>query len=386
MKTILFLLDRYPGYGGIEIVTTCLANELVEQYHIILCSLKQENEEELLPRLDSRIIYRPLPVTTSKYNSDNLHAFQQILHDEGVDLVVYQDSYAPNEYLPLSINKDSGIKLIVAEHSSPCYARRWLYIKLTSTPWWNIVRKAASLYYGAKGVYISLKRRTALYKHCDRYILLSQSLRQEFLQNSFVKDTGKLDTISNPVSYTPRPLALKEKKKQVLFVGQFAYDKGIGYLLRIWQKIARHAGEWELVLVGDGAMMNETKRFIAQNNLPRVSIEGYRNNVQDYCRDASILCMCSSFEGFPMVLPEAMCSGAVPIAFSSFTAIDDIFTDGISGYKIPCFDEGIYADRLLHLIKDKELRLNMARAALQQAEAFKLSSIINKWTEIIEQL
>lgn len=386
MKTILFLLDRYPGYGGIETVTTCLASALANRYRIILCALKHEHEEALLPLLDSRIIYRALPHPISGYDNDNLAAFHAILNEEKVEMVIYQDSYAPNDYLPLSIRKSSGVHIIIAEHSSPSYSRRWLRLKLSECRPWELLRIAKCIYYGGRGVLRSLRRRTALYKHCDKYILLAQSLRQEFIQNSYIRDTDKLASISNPVSYTPQHIDLQKKRKQVLFIGQFVYDKGLGYLLRIWEKVAPQAPDWSLILVGDGPIMPETKEYIARRKVQRVHVEGFRSNIKDYCRDASILCMCSSFEGFPMVLPEAMSSGAVPMSFDSFAAIDDIFTDNISGCKIPSFDEEIYATRLSELMRNDEQRIRMAKEAMKQAERFRPEHLIARWEEIIGQL
>lgn len=386
MKTILFLLGRYPGYGGIETVTTCLANALVKQYKVIICALRSEQGKELLELLNPRIIYHALPHETAEYDSDNLADFHQLLKTEQVDIVIYQDAYAPNDYLPLSIPKDSGIRLIVAEHNSPNHALRRMRLTLASCPWWKIIPLAAVLYYHGRWVLRSRSRRTALYERCDRYLLLAQSLRREFLQNSYTKNTDKLDAIGNPLSYTPQHINLKEKKKQILFIGQFVHNKGVAILLRIWQKLAAQAPDWSLVLVGDGPTMPEIREYIAQHKLPRVELNGYCSSVREFCKDASILCMCSALEGFPMVLPEAMCSGAVPIAFSSFTAIDDIFTDGVSGYKIPCFDESIYADRLLQLMKDEDLLRQMAKEALEQSEKFALPGITEQWINIFRQI
>lgn len=383
LKTILFLLDRYPGYGGIETVTTCLANALGSCYRIILCAVQREHGAELLPQLTPQISYRPLPLPTTGYNRENLTAFRRILRDEKVELVIYQDSYAANDYLPLSVDKDSGIKLIVVEHSSPSMACRWLRVYLAACPWWNIPMQAKVFFFGVRGVLRSRKRRTALYKHCDTYILLSHRLRQEFLQNSHLQNTDKLEFIGNPVSYSPGSINFAEKKKQVLFIGQFVPDKGIFSLLRIWERVFPHASDWELVLIGDGPLMDETKKYIADKGLPRVSLKGYCNTIRDYCRDASILCMCSSFEGFPMVLPEAMCSGAVPISYDTFSAIDDIFTDGVSGCKIPAFDEECYAARLLELMKNDDKRQHMAQAALARSDGFRQAHFITRWRQTI---
>lgn len=383
MKTVLFLLDRYPAFGGIETVTTLLSHALAEHYRIIICAQRNEHAEELLPQLGARITYHLLP---QGEQAETIEAFRRLLAQEHVDVVIYQDSYAPNEFLPLSISKDSGVKLIVAEHSSPSHPLRWLWQSLSLCPWWNLPKQAKLLLLGLLGYHRNAKRRTTLYNHCDRYILLADSLRREFRQNSYTSDTQKLGAIGNPVSYAPQPVEPSQKKKQVLFIGQFVALKGIERLLRIWQRVAAQVPDWELVLVGDGPTMPEVQQRIEQEALPRVSLEGFRNNIADYCREASVLCMCSTFEGFPMVLPEAMCSGAVPMAFGSFAALNDIITDGVSGIKIPPFAEETYAAKLLELMQDEELRARMSQAASVEAGKFNLERIVWHWREVIDQL
>ncbi|MCQ2364099.1 MAG: glycosyltransferase [Akkermansia sp.] len=382
MKTILFLLARYPAFGGIETVTTVLANSLAEQYRIVLCSVKGEKEHELLHRLDARITFRMLPNAGKK---ERIAALETILTEYRVELVIYQDSYAPNQYLAHYIKQRGGIKLIVAEHSSPSLSRKWV-LQLPQIPWWNLYRRFKLIYFNGKGHLLTLIRRTRLYTICDRYVVLSEGLKQEFLDNSFVHDTAKLCAIGNPVSYTPLPVNLNDKKKQVLFIGQFVGLKGINRLLRIWAKVQEQATEWSLVLVGDGPLMPSVREQIQEGRLQRVCTEGFRSNVRDYCAAASVFCLCSLFEGFPMVLPEAMCSGAVPIGFNSFAALEDIITDGVSGYSVPAFDEDAFAARLLQLMQDDALRLRMAEAALARSAAFNVPAVAARWQTLLDDV
>ncbi len=66
MSSILFYIARYPGYGGIEDVTTLLANYLsVEKRHkVSILSCYQQNEKELLPKLHANVSFFKLPTPT----------------------------------------------------------------------------------------------------------------------------------------------------------------------------------------------------------------------------------------------------------------------------------------------------------------------------------
>lgn len=382
MKTLLFLLDRYPAFGGVETVTTVLANSLAEHYRIIICSQRGEAGHELLNKLRPGVRVRMLPRGGRKEQTAALDA---LLSEEAVDIVLFQDSYAPNEYLAQHIAGRRDIRLVVAEHSAPSLSIRWLST-FRALPQWDLYHRLKLLYFNGRGHLHTVRRRTALYHASDRYIVLAEHLKQEFIRYSSVQETSKLRAIGNPVSYTPGECAAQAKKKQVLFIGQFVPLKGLDRLLRIWERVQHQAPDWELVLVGDGPQMASMKEQIRTRNLERVTPAGFRTNIRDYCEAAAILCLCSDFEGFPMVLPEAMCSGAVPICFNSFSSLADIITDGVDGCSIPAFDEEAYADRLLQLMQNDAMRQRMAEAAYAKSAEFSLSAVTDKWRTLLDEL
>lgn len=79
MKTILFLIARYPGYGGIEKVTTVLANQWVAKYHIVICSIDQQDEENLLSELDRNVVFYRMPYNGLKKSQDNVAFLNDII-------------------------------------------------------------------------------------------------------------------------------------------------------------------------------------------------------------------------------------------------------------------------------------------------------------------
>lgn len=382
MKTLLFLLDRYPAFGGIETVTTVLANSLAEHYHIIICSVCGENNHSLLNKLSPDIRFRMLPQANKKAK---LAALDDILTTESVDIAIYQDSYALNEYLVHHIAKRGNIKLIIAEHNSPSLSIRWVN-QFRTLPWWDIYHRLKLLYFSGRGHLNTMRRRSSLYRICDRYIVLSEQLKHEFLQYSSVQESSKLCAIGNPVSYAPSAPAPLDKKKQLLFIGQFVPRKGLARLLRIWGRVQHHITDWELVLVGDGPQRAEIQEQIRTQRLERIVLTGFRTDVRDFCEAAAILCLCSDFEGFPMVLPEAMCSGTVPICFNSFAALADIITDGEDGCSIPAFDEEAYAERLLRLMQNDKLRQRMAEAACAKSAQFSIRAVSDRWQTLFNEL
>lgn len=383
MKTLLFLLEDYPAFGGIETVTTALANALTGHFRIIICSGCWKERHEILLQLHPEITFWLLP--QNKQKQEVIACLDSLLSEEHIDIVIYQDSYAPIEYLAYYIAERKNIKLIVAEHNAPGLSKSWIP-QLFTLPWWNIYKRLKLIYYGTKGHLQTKRRRTGLYRLCDRYVVLSEHFKPEFVRNSYTEETSKLRAIGNPITISPLPCVPANKKKQILFIGRFVAIKGLDRLLRIWGRVQDAAPDWSLELVGDGPFMPSVRQQIQKQQLKRVELRGYQAAPLQFFTDASIFCLCSSFEGFPMVLPEAMGRGCVPVCFNSFAALEDIISDGVDGYSIPAFDEEAFAARLLQLMQDDKIRRRMAEAALAKTEDFNIKTITARWENLIEEL
>ncbi len=65
-KHVLYYIHHYPGYGGIEKVTTILANHFVEneEWEVTIISFSQKYTDELINELDSRVIFLKMPNST----------------------------------------------------------------------------------------------------------------------------------------------------------------------------------------------------------------------------------------------------------------------------------------------------------------------------------
>ena len=138
-----------------------------------------------------------------------------------------------------------------------------------------------------------------------------------------------------------------------------------------------------MVIVGDG---KERSRLEQQaKRLERISFVGFQSPNQ-YYRDASIFCLTSNLEGFPMVLPEAMSFGVVPFSFDSFPAVHDIIEDGKTGALVKPFSIKEYADKLALLMSDEEKRNRMSENCMKDVARFSLDNIVNQWITLFNSL
>ena len=96
--------------------------------------------------------------------------------------------------------------------------------------------------------------------------------------------------------------------------------------------------------------------------------------------------MTSNFEGFPMVLPEAMSFGVVPLAFDSFPAVSDIIIDNKNGFLIPPFSIKQYVKKIEILINNDSIRQEMAQEGVKMVQNYSVENIVRQWEILFYRL
>lgn len=377
---ILIIAARYPGYGGIERVTTQLANHWTQSHNVVIASINQQ-DETLLDQLSDSVKFKRFPYVGLKPSKENIDFLNRLIEDENIDILIYQDSYYPCQYLLNNI-QSAHLKIIQVDHNCPNgFEKEYEQSKrqgfISRLKGWINHRKSKKA---------ELRHRRIIYNACDRFIMLAKEYIPICQRLGKISDSDKFRVIGNPMSLYPNNINLNCKKKECVFVGRLDPVKGLDRLLRIWSKIELEMPDWSLTIVGDGIEMPNILKLTDDLKLKRVTSVGFKKDVDDYYRAASIYCMCSTYEGFPMVLPEAMAYGVVPVAFNSFDAYSTIVTNGISGISVTPYDEDKYASELISLMKDNSRLRRMQMECIKKSKDFTPESIFSLWDNLFSEL
>lgn len=138
--------------------------------------------------------------------------------------------------------------------------------------------------------------------------------------------------------------------------------------------------------MGEGICRTDLEWLIKKMDLQRCSLEGQKDPLQEY-REAKIFLLTSAFEGFPMVLLEAMQNGVVPVVFNSFAAAHDLIdADAQTGVLVDAFDMDQFAEKLSALMRDAERLERMSEAVKVKVEQFSSEHIAEEWQQLLQQL
>ena len=155
----------------------------------------------------------------------------------------------------------------------------------------------------------------------------------------------------------------------------------------MWSKIANELSEWNLKIYGSGPDEWMIRKQIEQNRIPKVKLCGYTTNTQKVYDRASILCLTSTYEGFPLVLTEAQNNGVVPMVFNSYGSAEYIIGKNQEyGRLITPFDMEEYANRLFELCTNEVLRAELQEACLKKRYDYQDSQNREVWQRIISEL
>lgn len=173
---------------------------------------------------------------------------------------------------------------------------------------------------------------------------------------------------------------------RVLSIGRLIPRKGFHRLIAALPALRRRASRrFILEIVGEGPMMGELKRMAEElgvSDIVRFVGSVPYERLHERYESAHIFALCSSAEGMPLVVLEAMATG-LPVVASRVQGIDELVSDGVNGFLIddPSDAEAI-AEGLAKLIDDGRLRLRMGEEALRTVGRYDWSNIAERYLRI----
>lgn len=218
---------------------------------------------------------------------------------------------------------------------------------------------------------------------------LKQLDRMVVLTDSALGDWSELDNVVK----IPDPLPFKIESnselsaKRVVSIGRYAYDKGNDLLLRAWAIIENQAPDWTLDVYGNGDRVSYQQQLVELGiDQQRCHLYGPTTDVKKAYLNSSLFVLPSRFEGFGLVLIEAMACGVPVIAFDCENGPRSIINHGASGFLIPPFDVEAMADKILLLMRDDTLRKAMGFKAQKAACQYDIDTVGKLWKQLFDEL
>lgn len=231
----------------------------------------------------------------------------------------------------------------------------------------------------------------------DRISKFEWNKHYDYVTVLTMADKNMMTGVSNRVMVMPNPLAfapaeqIPYKEKNILAVGRLNawYVKGFDLLIEAWGAIAKDFPDWKLQIAGNGS--SKAKGYLSAlaekykiNN--QFELIGYHQQMPPIYQRSSIFVLSSRYEGFGMVLVEAMSQGCACIACDHKGRQQEIITSDEEGVICPVENVGSISSAIKYLIDNEDYRSLVQQTAIERSKYYSLENIMDRWEEIFNLL
>ena len=222
----------------------------------------------------------------------------------------------------------------------------------------------------------------SLVRKFERFVVLTQEDAQMW------GDLPNIEVIPNAAMMTSSRYA-DGRAKRVIAVGRLEYQKGFDRLIEAWRIVQQteQYHDWHLDIYGQGEWHEMLEQRIKDYGIAATcAIHAPTKNIGEEYTRSSMLVMSSNYEGFPMVMIEAMACGLPVVSFDFKCGPRDIIDHGKNGLIVPNGDIQGLADAMMLLMSDAPLRQEMGVKARQVVETYSEEAVMKMWVSLFEGL
>lgn len=241
--------------------------------------------------------------------------------------------------------------------------------------------------YGRKGIIGLIDRwRTRqderIVRRFDKFVVLTNE------DKGYWGDLPNIEVIPNAAIHVSKNYS-EVKNKRVIAVGRLDYQKGFDRLIQAW-KLVQHTGrfsDWKLDIFGQGEWREMLQQMIDEQGLQNTAkINPPTNAILNEYVHSSLLVMSSNYEGFGMVLVEAMSCGVPVISFDCKCGPKDIIQTGINGLLVPNGDIQALADAMMKVMEDEAYRKMLSLNARKVVDTYSEQAVMSQWIRLFTSI
>jgi len=230
----------------------------------------------------------------------------------------------------------------------------------------------------------------------DLIVANSEATKRTLLSNAPWLEPGRIAVIYNGIEpdwfqrHRTRDLRaslhIPDHAAIIGFVGRLNVQKGVVHLLEAFKKVADRVEHAHLLIAGEGDLEPRIRSFAESHQLThRIHLLGFRNDAPNIMRIIDMLVLPSLWEGFGIVLIEAMAAGK-PCVTTQVSSMPEIVVDGETGIVVPPQDDERLADAIKKLLDDPALARRLGDCGKKRVDdKFTLNRMIDHYESLFFQ-
>ena len=359
------LIIHSMSAGGAERAMATMANYWAAGQQAVTLLTFDDGKIPSFYELNPGVVHRPLGIASDsrgvlsaiRNNFRRVSALRRAIRESKPDVIV--SLMTPSNVLTILASRGLGIPVVVEEQVDPA--------KHFAGRAWDLLRRWT-------------------YAHASALVILAERSLNFFPP----KLRALCHVIPNPIVVTPPAcprLLINGGARRVVAMGRLDRQKGFDLLLEAFGRISPAHPEWDLEIWGEGPQRAALEALVSRLQLAtRVRLPGLTDRPHETFRQCDLFVLSSRYEGFPLVLCEALACGLPVISFDCPTGPREIVRHGIDGVLVPAEDVDSLAAALDGLMRDEAKRLRLGKSAPEVLRRFGAQVVMQQWDELLKAL
>ena len=200
---------------------------------------------------------------------------------------------------------------------------------------------------------------------------------------------ARIRVIPNIVRHPRYRFPWHQRPPLVIAAGSFAPVKRFDLLIEAWAQVASVCPEWKLEIWGDGALRDHYDSLIEACGVrSSVSLPGRGSDIDQIFGRAQLLVHPASYEGFGLVIAEALARGVPVMGFSDCSGVNHLIQDGLNGVLVVPGANVVksLSSAMIQALTHREVLKSLSQNTVQSVAEYTAEASVARWQRAFQEL